>query len=213
MSEKKIKESIDAIEPKVGAKERMYQNIMKKAQQAAPAEKPAEPKKKPIPFVRYALPIAACLCLVMIGVAKFLPGNTPMHPDESNVQGRNPFVEVEDAEAFKALSVTLDAPEGAQETSYAIIDGKIAEIQFELNGKSYLARASAQEGDFSGLNGKDRLQETIDAKNNAVLTEVQTDLCAYYKIVWTNGKINYCLYGTDGADKSQVLAVYESLKK
>lgn len=213
MSEKKIKESIDAIEPEAGAKERMYQNIMKKAQQAAPAEKPAEPKKKVIPFVRYALPIAACLCLVMIGVAKFLPGNTPMHPDESNVQGGNPFVEVEDAEAFRALSVTLDAPEGAQETSYAIIDGKIAEIQFELNGKSYLARASAQEGDFSGLNGKDRLQETIDAKNNAVLTEVQTDLCAYYKIVWTNGKINYCLYGTDGADKSQVLAVYESLKK
>ena len=213
MNEKKIKESIAAIEPEAGAKERMYQNIMKKAQQAAPAEKPAEPKKKVIPFVRYALPIAACLCLVMIGVAKFLPGNTPMHPDESNVQSGNPFVEVEDAEAFRALSVTLDAPEGAQETSYAIIDGKIAEIQFELNGKSYLARASAQEGDFSGLNGKDRSQETIDAKNNAVLTEVQTDLCAYYKIVWTNGKINYCLYGTDGADKFQVLAVYESLKK
>ena len=213
MSEMKIKESINAIEPEVGAKERMYQNIMKKAQQAAPAEKSAEPKKKPIPFVRYALPIAACLCLVMIGVAKFLPGNTPMRPDESNVQGGNPFVEVENAEAFKALSVTLDAPEGAQETSYAIIDGKIAEIQFELDGKSYLARASAQEGDFSGLNGEDRSQETIDAKNNAVLTEVQTDLQTYYKIVWTNGKINHCLYGTDGADKSQVLAVYESLKK
>lgn len=213
MSEKKIKESIDAIEPEAGAKERMYQNIMKKAQQAAPAEKPAEPKKKPIPFVRYALPIAACLCLVMIGVAKFLPGNTPMRPDESNVQGGNPFVEVESADAFRSLSITLDAPGGAQETSYAIIDGKIAEIQFELDGKSYLARASAQEGDFSGLNGEDRSQETIDAKNNAVLTEVQTDLLTYYKIVWTNGKINYCLYGTDGADKSQVLAVYESLKK
>ena len=213
MSENKIKKSIDAIEPEAGAKERMYQNIMKKAQQAAPAEKPTEPKKKVIPLVRYALPIAACLCLVMIGVAKFLPGNTPMRPDESNVQGGNPFVEVENAEAFKALSVTLDAPEGAQETSYAIIDGKIAEIQFELDGKSYLARASAQEGDFSGLNGEDRSQETIDAKSNAVLTEVQTDLQTYYKIVWTNGKINYCLYGTDGADKSQVLAVYESLKK
>lgn len=63
------------------------------------------------------------------------------------------------------------------------------------------------------MNGEDRSQETIDAKSNAVLTEVQTDLQTYYKIVWTNGKINYCLYGTDGADKSQVLAVYESLKK
>ena len=212
MSEKKIKESIDAVEPGAGAKERMYQNIMKKAQQAAPAEKPAEPKKKVIPFVRYALPVAACLCLVIIGLTHYLSGS-PSDPSGELVQGGNPFVEVENSEAFKALSITLDAPEGAQETSYAIIDGKIAEIQFELNGKSYLARASAQEGDFSGLNGEDRSQETIDAKNNAVLTEVQTDLRTYYKIVWTNGKINYCLYGTDGADKSQVLAVYESLKK
>ena len=212
MSEKKIKESIDAIEPEVGAKERMYQNILKKAQQSSPAEKLAEPKKKPI-SVWYALPIAACLCLVVIGIARFLPGSTPAQPDGKNVQIANPFVEVENAEAFKALSVTLDAPEGAQEISYAIIDGKIAEIQFKLDGKSYLVRASAQKGDFTGLNGKDLTQETIDAKNNAVLTAVQTDLRTYYKIVWTNRKINYCLYGTDGADKDQVFSVYEVLKK
>lgn len=213
MSEEKIKESIDAIEPEVGAKERMYRNIMKKAQQATLTEKPAEPKKKPISFVRYVLPIAACLCLAVIGVAKLLPDNTPMQPGESYIEGGNPFAEEENAEAFKALSVTLDAPDGAQEVTYAIIDGKIAEIRFKLDGKSYLARASAQEGDFTGLNGENRSQETIDAKNNAVLTEVQTDLRTYYKIVWTNGKINYCLYGTDGADKNQVLAAYAALKK
>lgn len=213
MSEKKIKESIDAIEPEAGAKERMYQNIMKKAAQAAPEEKPAEPKRKSAGILRYILPVAACFCLLVIGIARFLPGITPAGPGESTVLGGSPFVEVKNAEAFKALSITLDAPEGAQNTSYAIIDDKIAEVDFELDGKNYLARASAQEGDFSGLNGEDRSQETIDAKNNAVLTEVQTDLRTYYKIVWTNGKINYCLYGTDGADKSQVLAVYESLKK
>lgn len=94
MSEKKIKDSIDNIEPASGAKERMYRNIMKKAAQAAPEEKPAEPKKKPIPFVRYALPIAACLCLMVIGVAKFLPGITPAGPGESTVLGGSPFVEV-----------------------------------------------------------------------------------------------------------------------
>ena len=213
MSEKKIKESIDAIEPKLGAKERMYQNIMKKAQQAAPAEKPAEPKKEVIPFVRYALPIAACLCLVVIGAAKFLPGSTPPQPGESYVEGGNPFVEVESAEAFKALSITLDAPDGAQEVSYAVIDGEIAEVRFTLNGKSYLARASAQEGDFSGLYGQESGAETVDAKTNAILIRVDLGTGVYQKITWTNGKINYCLYGTDGADKSQVLAVYETLKK
>lgn len=213
MSEMKIKESINAIEPEVGAKERMYQNIMKKTQQAAPAEKPAEPKKKVIPFVRYALPIAACFCLLVLAVTRFLPAKAPTEPSENDVLAGNPFVEVQSADDFKLLAITLDAPDGAQETSYAIIDGKIAEIQFELDGKRYLARASAQEGDFSGLNGKERSQETMDAKNNAMLTEVQTDLRTYYKIVWTNGKINYCLYGTDGADELQTIAVYKAIKK
>lgn len=210
MSEKKIKESIDAIEPESGAKERMYQNIMKKAQQNAPAEKPAEPKKKSFPFARYALPAAACLCLVILGLARFLPGNDP---SDDFVLGGSPFVEVEDAEAFKALSITLDAPAEAQEVSYAIIDGEIAEVQFVLDGKSYLARASAQDGDFSGLTGQELSQETIDAKSNAVLTEVQADPYTCYKVTWTNGKIKYCLLGYDGAAEEQVISVYDSLKK
>ena len=212
MSEKKIKESIDAIEPEAGAKERMYQNILKKAQQAAPAEKPAEPKKKKAPFVRYALPIAACLCLVL-GLARWLPNAPTTDPTEGGVQIANPFVEVESADDFKALSITLDAPDGAQEVSYAVIDGEIAEVRFALDGKSYLARASAQEGDFSGLNGTESDAETVDAKTNAVRVSVDVGTGVYHKITWTNGKINYCLYGTDGADKDQVLAVYEALKK
>ena len=212
MSEKKIKESINAIGPEAGAKERMYQNILKKAQQAAPAEKPAEPKKKGIPFVRYALPIAACLCLVL-GLAHWLPSAPATDPTEGGVQIANPFVEVESADDFKALSITLDAPDGAGEVSYAVIDGKIAEVRFTLDGKSYLARASAQEGDFSGLYGQESGAETVDAKTNAILVGVDLDTGTYQKITWTNGKINYCLYGTDGADTSQVLAVYEALKK
>ncbi len=214
MSEKKIKESIDAIEPEAGAKERMYQNILKKAQQQAnPVEEPPIQKNRPIRFIRYALPIAACFCLLVIGIARIIPDNTLFNPSENDVQGGNPFVEVENAEAFNALSITLEAPAGAQKVSYAIIDSNIAEIQFELDGKSYLARASAQDGDFSGLNGQELSQETIDAKNSAVLTEVQTDLYTYYKIVWTNGKIKYCLSGTDGAAREQVIAVYDALKK
>ncbi len=213
MSEKQIKNSINNIEPEAGAKERMYRNIMKKAHQAAPPEKSAELQRKKHSFARYALPVAACFCLLIIGIIRFFPNNTPFDPGENNVQGSNPFAEVENAEAFNALSITLDAPAGAQKVSYAIIDGTIAEIQFELDGKSYLARASAQEGDFSGLNGRELSRETVDAKNNAVLTEVQTDLCTYYKIIWTNGKIKYCLSGADGATREQVMSVYDALKK
>lgn len=204
MSEKKIKESIDAIEPEVGAKERMYQNIMKKAQQAAPAEKPTEPKKKVIPLVRYALPIAACLCLVMIGVAKFLPGNTPMRPDESNVQGGNPFVEVENAEAFEKIGIEIDAPNRANNVSYAIIDGKIANIDFEIKSHQYTFCASAQSGDFSGISGEVLQSEIIDAKSNAMLETIDGGVTQYLRVSWTNGKVTYYLTNSDGASNSEI---------
>ena len=210
MSEKKIKESIDAIEPEAGAKERMYQNIMKKAQQAAPAEKPAEPKKKPIPFVRYALPIAACFCLLVIGITRFIPGTTPTTPDDSNLLGGNPFVEVENADAFKEIGITFEAPADATDISYTIIDEEIASIHFVMNGKTFEARASAQDGDFSGLTGKQLEAENIDAKNNATLYTISGDFETYYKMTWTNGKVNYCLYGTDGATGDEVTAVYNA---
>lgn len=226
MSENKIKNALDSVEPTDDAKERMYNNIMKKAQRqkdeilkaeevekAKKAEEVVQKPKAVLRIVRYALPIAACFCLLALGITRFFPAKAPAEPNESNVLGGNPFVEVQSADDFKPLAITLDAPDKAVNVSYAIIDGKIAEIQFELNGKSYLARASAQEGDFSGLNGREISQETIDAKNNAVLTAVQTDTDTFYKIVWTNGKIKYCLFATDGASKQQTTAVYEAIKK
>lgn len=203
MSEK-IKEALDAVQPEAGAKERMYANILKKAEK--------KPKKRPVSFLRYGLPIAACLCLVL-GLAHWLPNSSTTDPTEGGVQIANPFVEVESADDFKALSITLDAPDGAEDISYAIIDGEMAQVRFTLDGKSYLARAAAQTGDFSGLYGQESDPETVDAKTNAVLVSVDVGTGVYQKITWTNGKVNYCLYGTDGADRNQVLAAYEALKK
>ena len=214
MNENKIKNALDSVEPTDGAKERMYNNIMKKAEkQKIEAETPVK-KPKAIRYItRYALPIAACFCLLVLGITRFLPAKAPTEPDESNVLGGNPFVEVQSADDFKSLAITLDAPDGAKEVSYAIIDGKIADVSFTFNKKSFTVRASAQEGDFSGLSGEVISTETIDAKTNAVLTAVQTDIGTYQKITWTNGKINYCLFGMDGADKLQTIAVYEAIKK
>ena len=115
--------------------------------------------------MRYALPAAACLCLLVIGVARFAYESTPIQPGEEFVQGGNPFVEAESADAFKPLSITPDAPDGAQEVSYAVIDGELAEVGFTLDGKSYIARASAQEGDFSGLSGEGKQSRSCGRKN------------------------------------------------
>ena len=204
----RIKDAISSVEPAPGAKERMYRNIMDKA-----AQQTKKPEKQPLRFARYALPIAACLCIAIIGLVRFALPGSDIDPDDGMVLGGNPFVEVESADAFRELSVTLDAPATAQNVSYAVIDGQIAQVQFELDGKSYIARASAQDGDFSGIVGEESCFETVDAKTSAVLSEVQTDTESFYKIGWTNGKVNYCLYGTDGADREQLLSTYETLKK
>ena len=214
MSEKRIQDAINSVEPEAGAKERMYQNILKKAQQqSAPAEVTVEKKKKPIPFVRYALPIAACFCLLVIGLTRFLPGSSPVSPDGSNLQDGNPFVEVDGSDDFLSIGIRLEAPSDAENTVYTIIDGQIAEIRFEQKEKEFVVRASAQSGDFSGLSGKETEAVSLDAENNATLTTVQSDGASYDKITWTNGKVNYCLYATDGADREQTIAVYESIKK
>lgn len=113
--------------------------------------------------------------------------------------------------AMTTIQMAHRSAAGAEEVSYFIIDGEIAEIRFTLDGKRYLARASAQEGDFSGLYGQESDAETVDAATNAVLVSVDT--AVYQKITWTDEKINYCLHGTDGADRNQVLATYEALKK
>ncbi len=208
MNEDKIKEAISSVEPEAGAKERMYRNIMDKA--ARQTQKTAKP---PVRLTRYALPAAACLCLVIVGLVHFLSPGSDIAGNEGNVMGGNPFVEVEGADAFRELSITLDAPNGADDVSYAVIDGQIAQVTFSLDGKSYLSRASAQDGDFSGLNGDEFSSETVDAENNAVLIELQSDGMSVCKLVWTNGKINYCLYGTDGAERGQLIAAYEAMKK
>ncbi len=212
MSEKKIKEAIDAIEPESGAKERMYQNIMKKAQQqAAPAVEPAEQKKRPMRLVRYALPIAACFCLLIAGASYFLPRSQQDSQEGGNVQTPNPITEVENADAFVSMGIHMDAPAGSTNVSYQIIDGQIACVEFDQGGHHFYLRASAQSGDFSGLYGTESEPQPVDAENNAVLSSVDIGTALCYRVFWTNGKINFYLFNTDGADSEMLMTIYYSI--
>lgn len=209
MSKKKIQSAIDTVEPREDAKERMYQNIMKKAERHTSAQKKSGAVRRS--FVRYALPIAACICIAVMGVVHLLPGSTPMPPEDSSVLVGNPFAAADGPEDFKAIGITLDAPAGAENAAYFIIDSKIAVVNFAVNGKKYEARASGQRGDFSGLVGSEEELEIVDAQSNAILYRVEA-AGTYYKITWTDGRVNFCLYGTDGAGAAEVRAVYDSMK-
>lgn len=219
MSEKetaRIRESIEAIEPRSGAKERMLANIKRKAaeQGAMPVTEPQKSKVIPInTFVRWALPVAACLAIAIIGVTSMKNPSSTASTENPNVEIANPFVPVRDASVFfDQLGIGLDAPEGAESVEYTIIDNEMANIDFVFAGNAYTLRASRQSGDFSGLYGVDAEREQIDASNNAVLMAIRSGDDIYRKIEWTDGDVRYVLINTDGAEPEQLKAVYTAVK-
>lgn len=217
MKENKIRDSLDKIEPGIGAKERMYQDILKKAEekkQAKPLVQDTAPKKErskviSLRFVKTFAPIAACLCITILGVIHFWPlgdlGTDP--PTNPPVLGNPPYIEVESPEVFEQIGITLDAPEKAENECYAVLDGNIASIDFEIGDHSYFIVASVQSGDFSGLSGDVLSSEQLDSKSSAVLYEIESEPTNIYKASWTDGKIHYYFGNSDGADKEDFKSI------
>lgn len=211
----RIKNSVDKIEPESGAKERMYQNILEKA---AKAEKPKITAAK---AARIALPVAACLCLVVFGISKlYHQPDTVEQPEESvslggNTSGEflgNPYVEAENASAFEALGIIIDAPEGSENVSYAVIGGETAEVVFSLDAHSYRLRA-AKSGDISGLNGEIVSRESIENGGDAELITIKIDGFGESMLIeWTSDGIHFSLSNSDGAAGDEMRAVFEKIK-
>lgn len=207
-----VKESIEGITPRDGGKERMYDNILRKA------EKERRYRGRMDGVLRYAMPVAACLCVVIAGAvyginknnnaglgdAGTLNATSEQNIGDEIVMGGNPFADVDGADAFWELGINLDAPSGAENISYSIIDGEIAHISFELDGHEYILRASYQSGDFTGIYGEEMSAEIIDAKSSACLYVIEDRDKNYIKVHWSDGKINYYLANTDGADEEAV---------
>ncbi|MCR5322267.1 MAG: hypothetical protein K6E85_03215 [Lachnospiraceae bacterium] len=218
--DERIRESINEIEPAEGARDRMLVNIKRKAEEEN-ARNDAQVKTKdskilPIKrIMKWAMPIAACFVIAVIGVT--VMKNTIRITDppgsEENVQIANPFAGVENAAEFeRVLGISIDAPEGAENVEYSIVDNEMADIVFELEGHVYNIRASTVGGDFSGLNGIEAKTEQIDARNNAVLTVIRSGDEFFRKITWTDGSVTFILSNTDGTSDDEMNAVYEKIK-
>lgn len=161
-------------------------------------------------ILRYALPVAACLCLAVIGVLRFVPG-TPEMTEPSFVQGTSPVEDVANAAAFAPLGVVIDAPAGADDVTYAIISGEIACVTFRTGDHAYDFRASATAGEVAGVHGETLSVDTVDAASGAVLTRLQGFDNVYIKIEWTKDGVAYALTNTDGADADAAVAVFSAV--
>ena len=74
---------------------------------------------------------------------------TATEPEAGNQELPNPMVEVEDVLAFEAIGVHMVLPEGAEDTSFFIINQEVADAQFTLDGVAYTYRASDTAEDFA----------------------------------------------------------------
>ena len=212
-NEKNIRGAVDSIQPVEGAKERMLNNIKQKAAAQTEAKQNTNPIKIS-KIIRWAVPVAACFALLLVGVKTIpmLTDKPPVDTSSSGLQDASPIMSVNSAEEItERLGIEIDAPEGAEGVFYAIIDGNIAEVQFTVDGNLYYLRASAQSGDLSGLYGKESAPEIIDSENSATISGVLCGDLSYCKIRWTDGKTNFSLVGNrENADK--IKEIYEQIK-
>lgn len=209
MNENKLKKAFDEIEPEAGAQERMYANILKKAaaqkENQSFAEEQVEigdvpQKRRPISLVRWGS-LAACLAIVA-AVSFTLPNFlNPIEHSDPPVLGGAPFVDVSEARDFETLGFTIDAPEGAENISYCILDGQIAQVAFSLNGQEYTYRAAKLDGDFSSANGETVSSISLNAEYNAVLDRLSPGV---WRAHWIKDSISYYLANFDGAGEEDV---------
>lgn len=216
MKENELKKAFDEIEPEAGAQERMYANILKKAaaqkENQAFAEEKAElndapQRHRPISLLRWGS-LAACLAVVA-AIGLTLPklfGPTDQTPPP--VMVGSPIEDVSGVQDFEKLGFTIDAPEGAENISYCILDGEIAQVNFSLDGQAYTYRAAKLDGDFSGVNGETVGSVSLNAEYNAVLDCLSPDT---WRAHWNRSGIRFYLTNFDGADEEAVTAVVKSL--
>lgn len=195
--ENPIRKALNDTNPQAGAKERMYQHILDKAAQA---KRPA-PKRPVLRMLRFAVPIAACVCLAFIWGVTHPSGKTPSETVPW-LQDGNPYTEVADASGFQTLHLVLDAPADASDVSYGILGGNIACISFTWNQADYDFRVSADPSAVvTGLSGSVLETQALDDLPQGVFK----DFGGMSEVTWSSNTLRCCLMQTGGAAQEDVL--------
>ena len=217
MKESEVKKAFEEVEPKAGAQERMYANILKKAAaQEAQAKEPetaAEikvfpPKRRTDPSWRRWGSLAACFA-VLLAASVVLPRVTHQgEGSEPPVMAGSPFEDVTGPEDFTGLGFTIDAPEGAEDVSYCIYDGEIARVDFTLDGHAYTYEAARLDGNFSRTEGEATESVSINAEYGGVLDRVDPDT---WRAHWDRDGVSCYLTNFDGASEADITAAAQAL--
>lgn len=148
----------------------------------------------------FALSVALLLCAALAaGCAA--GSNGGLAPSESPVQIPNPVTEVESAEAFADLGVSIDAPQNTGEVSYSIIGGTVAQVGFTLDGHAYTYRAAKGEEDISGVYetfAEEALSVNWEFEAKGVSADIKTAEGGGRLATWYEAGATYSLWTEDG---------------
>ena len=217
MRENEVKRAFDGIEPETGAQERMYANILKKAaaqKEQHPEEKMAAevkqfPKKRRAGSTwRRWGSLAACLVLVLAAGVVLPRIMDQGELSDPPVLGGSPFEDVSGPEGFEKLGFAIDAPEGAEDLYYCIYDGKIARVDFTLDGHGYTYEAAKLDGNFSRAEGEAVGSTALNAEYGATLDRLSPDT---WRAHWSRDGVSCYLTNFDGAEEGDVTAVAQVL--
>ena len=142
-----LQQALDSVEPDGEARERMLRRIREKAAARQTADEPTpvsapEPARRRAGFwgqlLRYGLPTAACLCILMITLWR-APGLTSGKPGDGGDRepATTPIVRFVGPSGLDAAGLSLSLPEGAGNVSSTLVDGQIACVYFVMDGKAY----------------------------------------------------------------------------
>lgn len=206
-----IKRSMENITVSDEARDRMYENIMKKA---------SAEKKKPIIMYRTIGLAAACIAVICAAAALGISNTDNISvPDTTEMSSETahtvtpapsggelaalPFTEDYTIDDIKAAGLDITLPEGAEVIFCNIWKDGQLDVRFSLNGHDYYYSAAETEGDFSGIYGIVSESENIP-DTNAVL---DTTSEGYFKSRWNGEKYYYCFSNTDSTDKDDMISL------
>ena len=119
----------------------------------------------------------------------------------------NPMAEVKDVLAFEAIGVHMVLPEGAEDTSFFIINQEVADARFSLDGVAYTYRASDTAEDFAGIFERfkdEAISRNYDYGETSLEVLIKTTDSGGRLASWEWGSTKYTLYTAAQVDDDTI---------
>lgn len=173
--------------------------------------------KKIIPIVCALLLVfsfASCKAATNAPAQANIPAPSPMPAAtaEPSTQIPNPIVKVEGAADFSDLGFIITPYQQADSASYSIIGGKVAQIIFTLDGKTYTYRGAVTTEDISGVyESFDPNPQSLDLEGPgfkvSLVVKTIDDGAKGALAEWSYEDVRYTFYTSDPTDFDEMTDV------